>query len=53
MVKCLVCGSTAQMKLVDTYEINNLIFKAYECGCGCRTIHTFTKSNEIVVPKEK
>ena len=54
MVKCLICGSTAQIKLVSTSEINDLIFKTYECGCGCRTIHTYTKSNTVVVPpKEK
>lgn len=53
MIKCPICGSTAQIKLVRTSEINDLIFKTYECGCGCQTIETYSKSNTVVVPKEK
>ena len=45
MIKCPICGSTAQIKLVNTSEYKNTIFKTYECGCGCRTIETYTKTN--------
>lgn len=38
MVKCSKCGSTAQLKIIDTeYENNgNYIYKltTYKCGCG-------------------
>lgn len=38
MVKCSKCGSTAQLKVIDT-EYNELVFRivkftTYKCGCG-------------------
>lgn len=52
MIKCPICHSTAQIKLVNTQDTQNSIFKTYECGCGCRTIETYTKSSTtFTVPK--
>ena len=53
MTKCAYCGSTAQIKLVKTEETQNSIFKTYECGCGCRTIETYTKSNTTFMMKKE
>lgn len=52
MIKCAYCGSTAQIKLIKTEETQNSIFKTYECGCGCKMVETYTKSNTtFTVPK--
>lgn len=36
-IKCLNCGSTAQMKKISSIENDNTIIEIYECGCGART----------------
>ena len=52
MIKCQICGSTAQIKLVNTQDTQNSIFKTYECGCGCRIVEAYTKTNTtFTVPK--
>ena len=35
-IKCLNCGSTAQMKKIGSVENDNTIIEIYECGCGAR-----------------
>ena len=37
MMKCPNCGSTAQIKLLDTIEAGNRIVERYSCGCGAST----------------
>jgi hypothetical protein len=37
MMKCPNCGSTAQIKLLDTIEAGNRIVEQYSCGCGAST----------------
>lgn len=44
--KCLNCGSTAQIKKVDTIETPQTIIEIYECGCGCR-IKQYLKVEKI------
>lgn len=54
MIKCEFCGSTAQIKLIKTEETQNSIFKTYECGCGCKMVETYTKTNTtFTIPKDK
>ena len=36
-IKCLNCGSTAQIKKIGSVENDNTIIEMYECGCGART----------------
>lgn len=36
-IKCLNCGSTAQMKKIGSVENDTTIIEMYECGCGART----------------
>lgn len=42
MLRCLNCGSTAQIKLVDLIENENTVLEVYQCGCGAR-IQRFLK----------
>ena len=42
MLRCLNCGSTAQIKLVDSIENENTVLEVYQCGCGAR-IQRFLK----------
>lgn len=35
-IKCMNCGSTAQMKKVGSVENDTTIIEIYECGCGAR-----------------
>jgi hypothetical protein len=42
MLRCLNCGSTAQIKLVDSVENENTVLEIYQCGCGSR-IQRFLK----------
>jgi hypothetical protein len=42
MIKCPNCGSTAQIKLVESYHYNtNHIAEEYECGCGAKLIRHY------------
>lgn len=39
MIKCPICGSTAQVKLNDKAILNSTqewLSLSCECGCGCR-----------------
>ena len=42
MLKCLNCGSSAQIKLVGTEESETTVLELYQCGCGSR-IQRFLK----------
>ena len=33
-IKCLNCGSTAQMKKIGSVENDTTTIEMYECGCG-------------------
>lgn len=35
-IKCLNCGSTAQIKKIGSVENDTTIIEIYECGCGTR-----------------
>ena len=42
MVKCPKCGSTAQIRPVDSYHYtDNDIAEEYECVCGARLIRHY------------
>lgn len=36
IIKCLNCGSTAQVKRVESIENDTTIIEKYKCGCGAR-----------------
>lgn len=36
VIKCLNCGSTAQMKKIGSDGNDTTIIEIYECGCGAR-----------------
>ena len=36
IIKCLNCGSTAQMKKIGSVENDTTTIEMYECGCGAR-----------------
>ena len=36
IIKCLNCGSTAQVKKVESIENDTTIIEKYKCGCGAR-----------------
>ena len=42
MLKCLNCGSSAQIKLMGTEESETTVLELYQCGCGSR-IQRFLK----------
>lgn len=35
-IKCLNCGSTAQVKKMGSVENDTTIIEMYQCGCGAR-----------------
>lgn len=37
MMSCINCGSSAQLKLIDSVTISDMVRETYECGCGCIT----------------
>ena len=36
MTRCPNCGSTAQLKVIDTIETGNRVVERFECGCGAQ-----------------
>ena len=36
MIKCLNCGSTAQIEKIGSVENDTTVIEVYECGCGAR-----------------
>lgn len=53
MIKCPNCGSTAQIKLIDSYHYtaNNLAEK-YECSCGAQLIRHYKLQTGILYTKD-
>ena len=45
MVKCPLCGSTAQVKLNSTYHFSGVrtagLNEHYKCGCGCVFVRSY------------
>ena len=53
MVKCPNCGSTAQIKLIDTtHMISNQVSEKYECGCGALLIRHYKLQTAILYTDE-
>ena len=53
MIKCPNCGSTAQIKLVESYHYNtNNIAEEYECGCGAKLIRRYKCQISILYTDE-
>lgn len=54
-MKCPLCGSTAQIKLVKEFdwEVNKVkgITRIYECGCGARTQEIYKLAEKKVLDK--
>jgi hypothetical protein len=55
MVKCSKCGSTAQLKVIDTeysdIKYGILKFTTYKCGCGhlfMTKTYYMPRTNEII-----
>lgn len=36
MLKCLNCGSTAQVKKIGDVSNDNTVIEIYQCGCGAK-----------------
>ena len=52
-MKCDNCGSTAQIRLVDFREVDEItMVKEYSCGCGSTKKMVYTLSKEFTVTKE-
>lgn len=47
MLRCLNCGSTAQIELVDVTESESTVLEVYQCGCGSK-IQRFLKRDTDV-----
>ena len=53
MVKCPNCGSTAQIRLIDSYHYNtNHIAEEYECGCGVKLVRHYKLRVDILYTDE-
>jgi hypothetical protein len=44
-MKCLNCGSTAQIKKIGNVENDTTTIEMYECGCGARIERILNVSN--------
>lgn len=38
MIRCLNCGSTAQVKLKEIYQADTYVQITWECGCGTEIV---------------
>lgn len=47
MTKCPFCGSTAQLKKVETIEGETTIIDIYQCGCGTKIKRYLTRTMDI------
>lgn len=53
MIKCPNCGSTSQIKLIDTMHIvPKQVSEKYECGCGALFIQHYKLQVAILYTNE-
>lgn len=52
-VKCMDCGSTAQVKQERTIYSGNNAHIFYECGCGTRFVRVYEFVSEFKLEKKK
>lgn len=49
LIKCPNCGSTAQIKLIDSAHIvYNQLMEKYECGCGAKMVRHYKLQTAIL-----
>ena len=52
-IKCMNCGSTAQVKQKRIVHSENGVHMYYECGCGTRFVRVYEFVSEFKLAKKK
>ena len=49
-MRCPKCGSSAQVRIVwrDDEEYSNILYRDYECGCGCHFTAVYECTGKII-----